>query len=276
MSSRDDARPLELLFEADGLSAVDLPEPLGRLYSGSLGFREPRLVANFVETLDGIVSIPSLPNSNRVISGNSASDRFVMGLLRAFADVVLIGSGTLAGSQQGLWTAEAAYPLAAEAFAELRRRLGRPPKPELAVLTATGSIDPGHRALEAGALIVTTDEGAAHLAGRLPAATTVVSLGAAPHLDPRAAVELLHARGHRLIVSEAGPHLFGSLLGAGLVDELFLTVSPLLAGRLPLDGRLPLVEGAQLLPDATAEARLLGIRRDRSHLFLRYELGPRE
>ena len=271
----DLAEPLELLFEASGLPAVDLPEPLGRLYGGTLGFPEPRLVANFVETLDGVVAIPSLPNSNRVISDESASDSFVMGQLRAFADVVLIGSGTLAGSPQGLWTAEAAYPPAAEAFADLRRRLGRPSAPELVVLTATGSVDPGQRALKAGALVVTTDRGAARLDGRLPAAVTVVSLGAGPQLDPRAAVKLLHARGCRLIVSEAGPHLFGSLLGAGLVDELFLTLSPLLAGRRSLDGRLPLVAGAHLLPDATVDARLLGVRRDRSHLFLRYELGTR-
>ena len=271
----DHTEPLELLFEAAGLPAVNLPEPLGRLYGGTLGFEEPRLVANFVETLDGVVAIPSVRNSNRVISGESASDRFVMGLLRAFADAVLIGSGTLAGSTQGLWTADAAYPPATEAFAKLRRQLGRPPLPQLAVLTATGSVDPEQRALEAGALVVTTDQGAARLDGRLPAATTVVSLGAGPQLDPRAAVELLQERGCRLIVSEAGPHLFGSLLGAGLVDELFLTLSPLIAGHRSLDGRLPLVEEAHLLPDAAAEARLLGVRRDRSHLFLRYELGSR-
>lgn len=273
MQPDDLALPLELVFQVDGLPAVDLPEPLDRLYGGTLGLREPRLFANFVETLDGVVAIPDVPNSPRLIGGSRASDRFVMGLLRAFADVVLIGSGTLAASPTGRWTAPGVYPPAAEAFAELRRRLGRPPAPEIAVLTATGSVDPQHGAVEAGALIVTTDRGAARLDGRLPAASTAVSVGAGPQVDPRAAVELLHERGHRLILAEAGPHLFGSLLGAGLVDELFLTVSPLLAGRRPLDGRLGLVEAAHRLPDATAEARLLDVRRDRSHLFLRYDLS---
>ena len=270
------ARPLELLFEADGLPAADLPEPLRRLYGGTLGFSEPRLVANFVQTLDGVVAIPSLRNSNRVISSESASDRFVMGLLRAFADAVLIGSGVLGAAPKGLWTAEQAYPPAAAAFAELRRRIGRPPLPQLVVLTATGSIDVQHPAIEAGALVVTTDHGAARLEGRLPSAASLVTLGADPSLDPRAAVELLRARGCPLIVSEAGPHLFGSLLSAGLVDELFLTLSPLLAGRRSPDGRLPLVENAHLLPDEAEEARLLGVRRDRAHLFLRYELKRRE
>jgi riboflavin biosynthesis pyrimidine reductase len=268
----DRAAPLEPLFESPGLPATELPEPLARLYGGPLGFDEPRVVANFVQTLDGVVAIPSLPRANRVIGGDSAEDRFVMGLLRAFADAVVLGSGTLAGSPKGLWTPEAAHPPAAEAFAQLRRRLGKPPVPELAVLTATGSVNPRHRAVEAGALVVTTDAGAARLAGTLPGASEVVSLGPDPHLDPRAALDLLRGRGHRLILSEAGPHLFGSLLRERLVDELFLTLSPLLAGRAGLDGRLSLVEEAHLVPDAALGGTLLSVRRSASHLFLRYAL----
>jgi hypothetical protein len=57
------------------------------------------------------------------------------------------------------------------------------------------------------------------------------------------------------------------------VDELFLTVSPLLAGRSGLSERLGLVEAAELLPEHTEQARLLGVRRDGAHLFLRYGLG---
>jgi riboflavin biosynthesis pyrimidine reductase len=78
--------------------------------------------------------------------------------------------------------------------------------------------------------------------------------------------------GHRLILSEAGPHLFGSLLAERLVDELFLTLSPLIAGRRSLDGRLALVEETQLLPERADEARLLSLRRTGSHLLARYEL----
>jgi hypothetical protein len=56
------------------------------------------------------------------------------------------------------------------------------------------------------------------------------------------------------------------------VDELFLTVSPLLAGRLVGDERLALIEEADLLPGGPASLRVLGVRRDGGHLFLRYEL----
>jgi len=237
-----------------------------------LGFDEPRLFANFVSSVDGVVAIPSLPRANRLISADSESDRFVMGLLRACADVVLLGSGTLHGSPRSLWTAERALPDASSSFAELRRRLGRPAEPELAVLTGSGELDPAHPALEHGAVVLTTDSGAARPAGRLPAETNVVSLGGGAAVDPRAAVETLRERGARLILSEAGPRVFGALVAAGLVDELFLTVSPILAGRMPADGRLALVEDADLVPAARPAARLLSARRDGAHLFLRYEL----
>src|SRR5438552_1395315 len=94
---------LELLFEDDEAPRLDLPDELLRLYGGGLGLARPRLFANFVSTVDSVVAIPGLRRANRVISGDSESDRFVMGLLRAAADVVLIGSGTLAGWPQGSW-----------------------------------------------------------------------------------------------------------------------------------------------------------------------------
>ncbi len=99
-------------------------EQLQAAYGGLLGFAEPRLVANFVATLDGIVAIPELPRSTRIISGGSSADRFLLGLLRACADVVLLGAGTLHAHPETVWTGQRAYP-AADAFAELRRRRGQ-------------------------------------------------------------------------------------------------------------------------------------------------------
>jgi len=260
------------LYEAADLPAFDLPPALRELYGGPLGIDEPRVYANFVSTLDGVVAIPSLAQSNKVISAGSEGDRFVMGLLRAFADVVLIGAGTLAGSPRGSWTPERAYPPAAAAFAELRRRLGRSKRPELAILSGRGSIAPTRPALEAGALVLTSEPGASRLRGRLPATSSTVTLGKESAIDPRRVIEALHERGHRLILSEMGPHGFGALVVAGLVDELFLTLSPLLAGSAEHTSRFALVEGADLLP-LRAEGRLLSLRRQGEHLFLRYELS---
>ena len=262
--------PLQVLWEAPGLPAFDLPAELAADYGGPLGFELPRLFVNFVATLDGVVAIPSVPNSNRLIAADSASDRFVMGLLRACADGVVIGSGTMNAAPRSLWTPAQAFPDAGALFGELRQRLRLSPDPELVVLTALGSIQPSHPAFIAGALVVTTNVAAPRLRETLPKATTVVPVGDA--LDVRAALDVLHDRGHRAVLSEGGPNVLGSLLAARLVDEVFLTLSPHVVGRTALDQRLALVEGADLLPAGPLRASLLGIRRDEDHLFVRYAL----
>jgi riboflavin biosynthesis pyrimidine reductase len=265
--------PLEPLYEAPRLPQFDLPEGLAEAYGGPLGLSEPLLYANFVASLDGVVALPGEIQSNRMISAHSEADRFVMGLLRSFADAVLVGAGTLRGSPRTTWTAEHAYPPAALPFGELRRLRGRPPRPTLAVLSGSGSLDPRHPALEEGALVLTSDRGAARLHGRLPGAATVLAIGAEAPLDPAAVVAALRERGHELILSEGGPIAFGALVAAGLVDELFLTTSPLLAGRSPGSSRPALVENAELLPATTIDCKLLTLRRAGSHLFLRYQLS---
>jgi len=262
---------LETLYEAGGLVGFELPPELERLYGGMLGFDEPCLFANFVSTLDGVVAIPSIPESNSLIAAGSKADHLVMGLLRALADVVLVGSGVLRASPHGTWLPEKVYPPAADAFAELRRMRGRPERPEVAVVSGRGSIDPSHPLLAAGAVVVTSDRGAERLESALPGASSVLALGDDVELAPSRIVGALHDRGHRLVLCEAGPHTFGSLLRAGVVDELFLTVSPLLAGDAGPDSRLRLVEAADL--DPLVRGRLLSARRHEDHLFLRYGLG---
>jgi riboflavin biosynthesis pyrimidine reductase len=261
-------QPLELLYEPDGLPAFALPEALAALYPGSLGFESPRVFANFVETINGVVAIPTVEQSNKLIAAGSAADRFVMGLLRACADAVAIGAGTLAASPGGVWTPKQAFPDAAAHYDELRSTLGLSAQPEIVILSASGGLDAEHPLFEAGALVLTTDVGRTLLGDRLPGASTVVSLGPGGELDPTAAVGALRARGHRLILHEGGPHVIGSFFRAGVVDELFLTISPLLTGRTLLDPRLALVEGADLLPGL--RTRLVGVRRDTDHLFVRY------
>ena len=236
----------ELLWEAKGLPAFDLPAELAALYPGSLGFEDTCLYANFVATVDGAVAIESIPQSNKLIAAASSADRLLMGALRACADAVVIGSGTLAASPGGLWTPAQAYPDAAVAYEELRSELGLSPAPEVVVLSRSGDVDPGHPAVAGGALV----------------------LAAA---GPGAIVGALHERGHRRILCEGGPRVLGSFLQAGVVDELFLTISPLLVGS-PRQ-RLGLVEGADLLPGLNT--RITSVRRSDDHLFMRYAILPR-
>src|SRR5581483_7722986 len=242
-------------------------------YPGRFGFDGPRVVANFVSTLDGVVAIPGLTRANRLIADENDDDRFVMGLLRAAADAVLIGSGTLQASPSGLWTPASTYPDAAGGWAELRRRLGRPPEPALGVVTGTGGVDPTHPAFERGALVLTTEAGARALSGLLPAASDVVALGDGPLVDVTRALGALRDRGHELVLVEAGPHVVGSMLAEELIDELFLTLSPLVAGRAEGQTRLGFVAGRELLPDVRLAGELAGARRSADHLFLHYRLS---
>ena len=143
---------------------------------------------------------------------------FVVGVLRTFADVVLIGSGVLRASPRGTWLPEKVYPSAADTFAELRRSLGKRETPEVAILSGHGSIDPAHPVLESGAFVLTSTTGAEKLAGRLPAAAEVVPLGEDTTIDGKLVVHALRDRGHRLILSEAGPHTLGTLLQETMGD----------------------------------------------------------
>ena len=265
-------QPFTVLAEDDDLPAWDLPAEIERVY-GRLGLADECLVANFVESLDGVVAIPGLPRSHAVISDGSEADRFVLALLRACADVVLVGTGTLAASPTGTWRVDKAYPEAAEAFAELRAARGSSEQPRVAILTSGISFSPSHPVLDAGALVLTTETAAPGIAETVPHATEVVAVNGGASVDLRAAVDALRERGHGVIVSEAGPTLFGQLVAAELVDELFLTVSPLFAGR-ALSSRLNLVEGVELLPDRRVAGRLRSVRTSGSHLFLRYALPP--
>jgi riboflavin biosynthesis pyrimidine reductase len=265
-------KPLELLTEPAGLPSFALPDTLRELYPGTLGFPGEWMFANFVSTLDGVVSIPGVPGSNRLIADGSDADRFVMGLLRACADVVLIGAGTLRGSPRALWTPEVAHPDGAAEFRELRAALGLAEQPALAIITSGSEFPADHPVLARSPIVLTTEAGAERLHA-LPGAE-VVAVCAGERVDPAGAVAALRDRGYGRILSEGGPHLFGSLLVHGLLDELFLTLSPLVAGRTSEGGEvLSLVEGLRLLPDRRVALELHGIRRHGEHLFLRYGLS---
>lgn len=269
MAESDSLAPLEVLYEAEGLPRTPLPPKLARIYDGDLGLGEDCVYANFVATVDGAVAIPSMPRSNEFIAGGSDADRFVMGLLRAFADAVVIGAGVLGASPRGTWRPDAIFPPAAAEYAQLRESLGVSASPEVAVLTGSGEIDVGHPLLASGALVLTSDAGAERLTERVPSATTVLAFGPERRIAPDVVLGALRARGHRRILCEAGPHTFGGFLDADVVDELFVTTSPLLVGDGGPGTRLRLVEAADLTPDGQG-LDLIGLRRHGSYLFERY------
>jgi riboflavin biosynthesis pyrimidine reductase len=211
------------------------------------------------------VAIPALDRSNALIAGGDPADRFVMGLLRAAADAILVGCGTVNASPKGRWRADSVFPDAAEAFHDLR-----PEPARVVIATGRGRLNPEHPVLREGALVLATERAAGVLEGRLPADAELAVVPGDDAVDVAAAVGYLRERGYGRILSEAGPRLFGSLVGENLVDELFLTVSPLLAGRAPAEDRLAIVEGVALLPDREHRGSLRSARLHGEHLFLRY------
>jgi riboflavin biosynthesis pyrimidine reductase len=277
---------LETLYERRPAARPVLSDPLGEMYGGDLDLprppERPHVIANFVETLDGVVSfgVPGRSGGGE-ISGNNAADRFVMGLLRACADAVVFGSGTLHGDAGHVRTAAFIYPEAAGLYAEQRDRGGaRRSEPLNVVITGSGRVDlhePTFHTKGLETLIVTTAEGQRRLRTdhgdglRVTQVRAVADAGAVP---PRAVVDLLHRQfGAQLLLHEGGPALLGAFLAAGRVDELFLTVAPQVAGR-EGRGRPGLAEGAAFLPETAPWFELQGVKRAQDHLFLRLSARP--
>lgn len=277
--------PVELLWQA-GSDASDgevrggfLPAELAIRYGASLSIPlradRPTIVANFVATLDGVVALDRIGASGgREISGGFEPDRFVMGLLRATADAVLVGAGTVRASRTHGWTPGHVHPASSDAFTDWRRELGLiAGSPATVIVSATGSLEPDHLPDDptVPVIVVTTRSGARRL-GRLPRAehVEIVALRDEGSIPVGALVEFLEARGFRLVVSEGGPALFGQLLASSVVDEVFLTLAPQFAGRSAAEPRLGIVEGVALAPEVRW-GRLRSVMRSGDHLFLRYQ-----
>lgn len=247
-----------------------MPGELEEIY-GRLGFARRVLYSNFVTSLDGVVTLGSTPSAGSLISGRNRADRFLMGLLRACADAVVVGAGTLRATPGHRWTAEHIFPDLAPAFGKLRRNLGKAAEPRLILLTRSGDIDVSHPAVVAGATVVTTETRALSLRDRLPAGCDVLEAGDGPSVDVEQAMVEIRRGGYDVVLTEGGPHVMGELIANRLLDEAFVTVSPVLAGR-GTEPRLGMIAGLELLPSRGEWTKLLTVRRHGEFLFLRYGL----
>lgn len=272
-------RVLEVLWERE--PTLEPRHPAELPYGSALTFPEtrPHLLANFVQTIDGVIAFGERGGWNAsTVSMDSELDRRVMALLRALADAIVIGAGTFRIALHHQWSPGGVAADAADDLDALRALLRSPAaeRAPLYVVTASGRLDPTHVAFtapETRVAVVTTSAGASRLAGTLPAAVEVLTLEQDSELDPGELVRLITRRSGGLILCEGGPHLLGALAHAGLLDELFLTVAPQLAGREDGLRRLGLVEGFAATPDEALRLQLHSLRRAQDHLFLRYRRG---
>ncbi|KUO20762.1 pyrimidine reductase family protein [Streptomyces dysideae] len=184
------------------------------------GGRRAWVRANMVSTLDGAAQ-----HDGRSQPISCAADMRIFGTLRGLADVVLVGAETV--RQEGYRPARARAE-----FAAARAAAGQGPAPTIAVVSAGLDLDytlPLFTSPLVPTLILT---GAAAAPDRIAAAekagARVVTAGDGVGVDPARAVRALADLGHTRVLTEGGPRLLGQLVAAGVLDELCLTVSPML------------------------------------------------
>lgn len=216
----------------------------------------PWVRANMIAGVDGAAV---LDGGSRGLG--SPADRELLGTLRALADVVLVGAATA--------RAEGYRPLRPKpARRAARVAAGLPPSPRLAVVSGSLDLDPAGPLFEpsdAPTLVVTCAAAPASRLRALGSVAEVVTAGD-DKVELAVAVDALCRLGLVHVLCEGGPSLLGQLAAASRLDELCLTVSPLLvAGESPriLDG-----------PTVRDRAQLTGVLQDGDHLFLRYLLSP--
>jgi riboflavin biosynthesis pyrimidine reductase len=277
--------PLESLLELEGGSALPLPPDLATLY-GRLAFPpfagRTHIIGNFVTTLDGVVALnePGHPSGGD-ISGFNRHDQLVMGLLRAVADAVIVGAGTLRSVPKHIWTAEHIFPAFANSYRQLRTAQGTPEPPLNVIVTARGEVDinlPVFQSGEVPVLLVTTPQGAERIrANHLPKSVQVAALQSDSSLSAHAILQAVgRVRKSDLMLVEGGPQLMGDFCAEQCLDELFLTLAPQIAGRDEQVERPGLVMGKRFAPEHPVWGNLVSVKRAGSHLFLRYAFETKE
>lgn len=194
---------------------------LARLYGYPAGPARV-LRANMVGSLDGAATVEGLSAGL-----SSPGDRRVFWALRTLADVILVGAGTA--------RAEGYHPTRIkEPWSSLGLRAGRPAAPPLALVSRSLQLDPdapliAQAPADARTIVITCAASPADRRAALAGVADVIVAGD-DSVDLAVAVAALADRGLGHILCEGGPTLLSDLAVAGLLDELCLTLSPVLAG----------------------------------------------
>jgi riboflavin biosynthesis pyrimidine reductase len=250
------------------LLAADESETVAQIVEGAQrranGSERPRVLLNMVSTVDGRAT---LDGRSAPLSG--AADRALFHALRADADAILVGGATVREERYGRVIKDAGVR-------DRRVARGLTPEPLACIVSGRLLLDVDIPLLaepEAKVAVITSSD--ASLSGARADVHYIRSgsgSGSGEGVDLAAALAELATRfGIGILLCEGGPHLARQLLGLGLIDELHLCLSPLLAAGEPTTGEgLRIFAGAELQPPA--ELELLSTFRSGSYLFLRYEV----
>lgn len=273
---------LVALFDVlEDYPALPLSEELGAFY-GRLAFPlqpdRPYVITNFVSSLDGVVTLDVPGHSGGGdISGFNASDRAVMGLLRAAAGAVIVGASQLHQPPGTIWTPEFICPTYSHSYAQLREALGLTKNPLQVIVSRSGKLDyhlPIFQTVELSILLITSPDGAQVAAKeKLSRSVTVQELHGDLPFTPQQILDAIQNNSdQRLLLIEGGPGLASSFVEARLLDELFLTLSPQIAGRDNNSvNRLGFVSGHLFAPFNPVWGKLCSVKQSDAHLFLRYQ-----
>lgn len=209
-----------------------------------------------VVSLDGATTVEGVSGQ---LGGEA--DREMFHALRAIPDVILAAAGTVRAERYG-------PPVLPADRQAVRRARGQRPLPRLAVVSASGNLDPEARLFrdatsENRPVVFTTAAGAAH--GTLDDVAEVVVEGSGTdRVDLRGALAWLGAQGHSVVLCEGGANLNGQLVADDLIDEWRVTVAPEVVGG--SSGRM--VEGPEM--GGTRPLHLAGVLEQDGVLLLRY------
>jgi len=255
LDATNPTRRFEVLFDHAEPSAIDDPAyaPYGNFGFPPPPIDRPWIYTNFVQSLDGITTLLGKHSSGGEIS-QSRDDRWLMDLLRAHADGILMGMNTLREEQRqrGPDSRGIVFRVADPALQQLRHRLGKGRERNIFVTSAADLDLSRHKVFDGDvvdAAILTSPAGAERLRvqGSHPQ-VAILAAGDEENFDlPRAIAKLREELGVQYLLCEGGPTLYGSLARADLVDEKFMTVSPIEVGQVvpPEQERLA---GEQTIP----------------------------
>src|ERR1051326_3809847 len=222
----------DVLFDHGETSTIDHP---AYARYGKLGFpatpgERPWIYSNFVQTLDGVASLRGKYASGFHIS-QSEDDRWLMDLLRAHADGILLGIGTLVEETEMGSSRGPVFRIMDEQCRELRRALGRGRERNIFVTSGRVIDLSAYRVFDGEhvePIVVTTRDGEEKLRkSNLGLKARVIVAGDSLLVDlPLAMRRLREELGVRYLLCEGGPTLYGHMTRAGLMDEKFVTVSP--------------------------------------------------
>jgi riboflavin biosynthesis pyrimidine reductase len=272
----------DLFFDDDASadSPRGLPEAVRAVYQGDWVIPETAsglyCYSNFVMSHDGRVSfnVPGREGGGDVSDFNP-HDQWLMGLLRARADAVIVGANTLRTESEHIWTSEFIYPKDSDGFAHLRDAESRSRTPLQVFVTRSGDITPDAAVFHDASLsvvVVTSVEGQSKLAVSALPNVSVITAGERDVNLPQAVRRLHDDYGVRTLLCEGGPRVYGAFISSEVLDEEFLTLSPVLVGGSAEQHRPGLIEGLALAPGSPQRARIVSVRRASDHLFLRTTL----